>query len=272
VDPLTAGALEGRHVAVIGGSGYVGRLLLPALLAAGAAVRAIARVPSDLSGMPGIQRVRVPLGDTALMAEALAGQDLAFDVRHGAPAYAGGEAAEVGRVVALRCLADPPGGAPPGFATEIRSGPIIGAGSPTMRALRRMAERLPVLAYPRSRARSQPVAAGDLVPLLVLLAIAPEAAGRVVEAGGPDVLTLGELVEGVAEAVGRRPRPASLHLGPTGASALALRLVAGVDADAIRVLLADAVVTGPDAASLVPFTPLPFATAVRAALAPRRRN
>jgi uncharacterized protein YbjT (DUF2867 family) len=272
VDPLTAGALEGRHVAVIGASGYVGRLLVPALLAAGATVRAIARVPSDLSGVPRIQRVRVPLGDPATMAEALAGQDLAFDVRRGLPSYASADAAGVARLVALRCLADPAGEPPPALATEVRSGPVIGVGSPAMRALRRMAERLPVLAYPRSRARSQPVAAGDLVPLLILLAVEPDAAGRVVQAGGPDVLTLGQLVEGVASAVGRRPRPASLHLGPTGASALALRLVAGVDAEAIRILLADAVVTGADAATLVPFRPLPFATAVRAALAPRRRR
>lgn len=281
--------LAGRRVVVAGASGVVGRLLLPELLAAGADVTALARRPENLSGVPRIERVRTQLTTETALRRALRGADAVLDVSRGPAPDPGAlwpalhdaaAAAGVRRIVALRCLADPAADARSvGSETElvlVRATPIVAAGSAPVVALRRLAERAPMLTTGRWAAQPlQPVAAADVIRNLVALAARSEPTTGVLELGGPDVVTLREMLEEVGRAVGRRPLLASLPLDVGALSSFAFRAFAGADETTVRTLLRPdrpLVVRDDRIRRLVPAPLIPFATAVRAAIAATRRR
>ena len=97
---------------------------------------------------------------------------------------------------------------------------VVGAGSESFRTLRSLVERLPVmlapawLKTPRSRSPSH-----DVLRYLIEAACAAEARGRELQIGGAEVLTYGEMLDLMAQALGRAQ--ASAHPRPV-ADALAL--------------------------------------------------
>ena len=69
--------LDGKKIVVTGGTGFVGRHLLPQLLAAGARVTCITRATSRRDHLPaGVEVVRADLRSGAGLEEALRGQDI----------------------------------------------------------------------------------------------------------------------------------------------------------------------------------------------------
>ena len=171
-----------------------------------------------------------------LSATALAGVDVAYYLVH---SMAGGEgfherdvaaarafaraaaAAGVGRIVYLGGLGDPAadlsqhlrsrqetgaalreGGVP---VTEFRAAVVVGSGSISFEMIRYLTERLPVMVCPQwVYTRVQPIAVDDLLRYLVAALDVPESAGRVIEIGGADVLTYGDMMLGYARARGLR--------------------------------------------------------------------
>jgi uncharacterized protein YbjT (DUF2867 family) len=282
--------LAGRRVVVAGASGCVGRLLLPELLAAGADVVALSRRPETLSGVPLIERVRINMASDTALRRAVKGADAVIDVTRGAPSDTGelwlplheaATAAGVHRVVALRCMADaePDVTVPPPAGVEVvlvRATPIVAAGSAPVVALRRLAERAPLMTTGRWASQpAQPVAVADVVRHLVALAARQEPTSGTLELGGPDVVTLREMLEEVGRAVGRRPLLASLPLDVGALSAFAFRAFAGADEATVRTLLRPSrplVVRDERIRRLVPAPLVPFPTAVRAAIAATRRR
>ena len=76
-DSIVTGHLKGARILLTGGTGFVGRHLLPQLLEAGAHVTCLTRASSRTGGLP--QNVAVAQADLASgrgLAEALAGQDM----------------------------------------------------------------------------------------------------------------------------------------------------------------------------------------------------
>ncbi|GAA2399234.1 SDR family oxidoreductase [Streptomyces glaucosporus] len=229
---------------VTGATGYLGGRLVPELLAAGYAVRCLARVPGRLRDHPWAGEVEIVRGDVtdaASTGAALEGVDVAYYLVHslgGGPGFEEtdrraarvfGErarAAGVRRIVYLGGLT--PRGVPErdlsphlrsraevgrllldsGVPTAVlRAAVVIGSGSASFEILRYLSERLPVMVTPRwVRTRLQPIAVRDVLRYLVGCACLPPEVNRAFDIGGPDVLTYQEMMRLHAEAAGLRRR------------------------------------------------------------------
>ncbi|MEE1940950.1 SDR family oxidoreductase [Streptomyces sp. TRM 70361] len=240
------GTAAGRPVRclVTGASGYLGGRLVPELLAAGYAVRCLARNPARLRDHPWAGRAEVVRGDVtdaASTGAALRGVGVAYYLVHslgGGPGFEEtdraaarvfGErarAAGVRRIVYLGGLT--PRGVPEeelsphlrsraevgrlllasGVPTAVlRAAVVIGSGSASFEMLRYLTERLPVMVTPSwVRTRLQPIAVRDVLRYLVGCATLPAGVNRTFDVGGPEVLTYQEMMRRYAEVAGLRRR------------------------------------------------------------------
>lgn len=81
--------------------------------------------------------------------------------------------------------------------TEFRAPVIVGSGSLSFEIIRYLTERLPVMICPRwLYTRVQPIAICNVLDYLVAALDTPASTGRIVEIGGVDVLTYGDLLRG----------------------------------------------------------------------------
>ena len=79
--------------------------------------------------------------------------------------------------------------------TEFRAAVIVGRDSVSFRMMAYLSERLPVMITPKwVSTRIQPIAEEDVLAYLVAALDTPASAGRVVEIGGADVLTYGDMI------------------------------------------------------------------------------
>ena len=137
-----------------------------------------------------------------------------------------------------------------------RAAMVIGARSESYRTVRYLVERLPAMIAPSwLRNRTQPIAIDDVLEYLVQAAERPEAAGREVQIGGPDVLTYSELLDAMAEVLGKRRRPkVPVPLLTPRLSSHWIGLVTPVDAGVARPLIeslaSETIVTDPEPARL----------------------
>ena len=222
---------------VTGATGYIGGRLVPRLLAAGCQVRCLARDPARLLGRPWAGQVEVVAGDCLqanTLSAAMSGVDVAFYLVHSMAAghdyeqrdllaarnfARAAKAAVVKRILYLGGLGDPEtalsehlrsrqntgealreSGVP---VTEFRAAVIVGSGSLSFEIIRYLTERLPVMICPRwLYTRAQPIAIRNVLDYLVAALDVPESTGRVVEIGGADVLTYGDMLRGYARARG----------------------------------------------------------------------
>jgi uncharacterized protein YbjT (DUF2867 family) len=228
-------------VLVTGATGYVGGRLVPRLLEAGYQVRVMARDRHRLEGRPWSGQVEVVEGDVlkpetlpAVMDGVTAAYYMIHSMQKARPGSGdfhqrdlqaarnfgqAAQAAGVQRIIYLGGLGDPEAdlsqhlrsrqetgaalreaGVP---VTEFRAAVIVGSGSASFEMIRNLAERLPVMICPQwVYTRVQPIAIRNVLDYLVATLEVPESAGRIVEIGGTDVLTYGDMMLGFAEARG----------------------------------------------------------------------
>jgi uncharacterized protein YbjT (DUF2867 family) len=295
----------GRRALVTGATGFIGGRLARALADAGWAVRCLVR---DRSRAPELERCGFELheGDV-LRPETLegAGRDVevAYYLIHamgrgadgdfrarehaGAEAFARMAAREgVARAVYLGGLGEPHSRhlrsrhetarilaehGPP--LTYFRAGMVVGAGSESYRTLRYLVERLPAMIAPAwLKVPTQPIAIDDVLAYLAATPDLAESAGREIQIGGPDVLPYGEMLDRMAEALGRRPRPKlPVPLLTPRLSSLWIGLVTPVDAGVARPLIeglsTETTVTDTSGAALFDITPQSFGQALQRAIA-----
>ena len=302
-----ASSSEDPLILVTGATGYVGGRLVPRLLDAGRRVRVLVRDPRRMQGRAWAGRVAVASGDVLrpeTLSEALAGVDVAYYLVHSmakgegfherdlAAARAFGRAAaaaHIGRIVYLGGLGDPAAdlsqhlrsrqetgealreaGVP---VTEFRAAVVVGSGSISFEMIRYLTERLPVMVCPQwVYTRVQPIAVDDLLRYLVAALDVPDSVGRVVEVGGSDVLTYGEMMLGYARARGlwRHLQPVPV-LTPT-LSSYWVHLVTPIPSVIARPLIEglrnETIVRDHGALDLFPaIHPVDYETSVRAAVA-----
>lgn len=294
-----------RTVLVTGATGYIGGLLVPRLLAAGYRVRALVRDPAKLSARPWASRVEMVRGDVLdidSLTPAFAGADAAYylvhsmggsdpdfrerDVRAASNValvakevglkrliYLGGlgesgslsehleSRQEVGRVLAER-------GVP---VTEFRAAVIVGEGSVSFRMVRYLSERLPVMITPRwVSTRIQPIAEDDVLRYLVAALEVPESAGRIVEIGGRDILTYGEMLTVYARIRGKRRYLITVPVLTPRLSSYWVDLVTPIPSSIARPLIdgmkSEVIVRDGTARELFPFQPIGYEEAVQRVL------
>lgn len=291
------------NVVVFGASGYVGGRLIPLLLERGHTVRAVTRRPASLASYPWRAEVEVAsadLLDRDSLVDALSGMDVAYYLVHSmervdfeeidrtAAANLAGAAERAGlkRIVYLgglgrgdlsphlasrqevgRLLAD--GGVP---VTEFRAAVIIGSGSLSFEMTRYLTEVLPVMITPKwVTTLCQPIAIRDVLSYLAAALDRPDTAGRIIEIGGPDVLSYADMMHRYAAVAGLRRRLLlRVPLLSLGLSARWVGLVTplsnAVAAHLIESLQHEVVVTDPSANRLIPLDLISYDEAVRLAL------
>ena len=219
------------NILVTGITGYIGSRLAPRLLAEGHVVRGLSRSAAEQEG-----DVPVVQGDVVSgtgLERALDGVDVAYYLIHamepsldgpfaerervGAENFArAARAAGTRRIVYLGGLLPAVGPASAHLSsrleverilldatpcsTALRASIVIGAGSRSFRFLVRLVERLPVLAVPAWRtSRTAPIDERDMIELLARAANSDQVCGQSLDAGGPEVVSYGELIERISD-------------------------------------------------------------------------
>lgn len=229
---------------VTGATGYIGARLVSRLLDEGHRVRALARDPNKLSGVPWRERAEVARGDLAdvdSLIEAFDGMDVVYYLVHSMGTSKDFTAEEiravrnvvtaahrtgVRRVVYLSGLHPENRKLSPhlesrkavgealidsGIETVVlQAGVVVGSGSASFEMIRHLTDRLPVMTTPKwVHNRIQPIAVRDVLHYLVAAATAEVPStqrARTWDIGGPDVLEYGDMMRVYAEVAGLRRR------------------------------------------------------------------
>jgi uncharacterized protein YbjT (DUF2867 family) len=242
--PNRARLADPQTAVVFGGSGFIGRYLVAALLADGWRVRVASRRPGALNHLRStapvgqLEHVRAPLQDTKAVAQAVQGAAAvinlvgilaeggkqSFDDLHaqgaGSIAQAAASAGVPAMVQVSAIGADPK--APARYArskaageaavlaampqaTILRPSLVIGPEDGFFNRFARMAQISPALPLvDGGRARFQPLVVHDLVAAIMAALEQPQAAGQVYELGGPTIYSFKELLRMTLEGLGQR--------------------------------------------------------------------
>jgi uncharacterized protein YbjT (DUF2867 family) len=297
---------DARTALVTGATGFIGGRLANALADDGWHVRALVR-DSGRAGKLADRGVELFEGDV-LDADSLRGAgegaEVAYYLVHGMGRGGEGDFEErereaarnfaemakresVSRVVYLGGLGDQPRSkhlrsraetakilgeqGPP--LTYFRAAMVVGARSESYRTLRYLVQRLPAMIAPAWLSTpTQPIAVDDVIAYLRRAPDLEESEGREVQIGGPDVLSYGDMLDRMAQALRIQPRPrVPFPLLTPRLSSLWIGLVTPVDAGVARPLIeglsTPTTVTDPLGAAPFGIEPVPFAEALRRALA-----
>lgn len=304
------GVEPGSLILVTGASGYIGGRLVTVLLERGYRVRCLVRTPAKVMSAPWHDHVEVVRGDVGDdLSEALAGVDAAYYLVHSIGSAAewaehdrvvaenfrrAAELAGLQRIIYLGGLGDhtsgelsehlasrqevgaelAKGSVP---VVELRAAVIIGSGSASFEMLRYLVEVLPAMVTPRwVDTKCQPVAVRDILHYLAE-SLTADVSGRVLDVGGPEVLTYRQMMAQYAEVAGLRRRlVVPVPLLTPGLSSRWIGLVTPIPPSLARPLIHslvnDVVVTGEAAADAMPTEQLSYRAAVELALGRSRRG
>lgn len=259
------------NVLLTGATGYVGSALAPRLLRDGHSVRGLSRHTAQVTG--GIPILSGDAVSGSGLREALEGVQVAYFLIHSMEAASvngrfgdreraaaenfarAAQAAGVERIIYLGGLvpADGPASAHLKSRLEVeeillqalpcsiafRASIVIGARSRSFRFLVRLVERLPVLAVPAWHSnRTAPIDERDIVELLARAAGNDQACGESLDAGGPDIVSYGELIDTIRDhMLIDRPTISFRRLTVTPIASRLASLVAGEEHELIGPLM-----------------------------------
>src|SRR5271163_4471730 len=157
--------------------------------------------------------------------------------------------------------------------TWFRAGMVVGAGSESYRTLRSLVERLPVMLAPAWLSTpTQAIAIGDVLRYLIEAPRIPQTRSREVQIGSQQILSYGQMLDLMADALGLRRRPRiPVPLLTPWLSSHWIGLVTPVDAGVARPLIeglsTNTTVTDPSGMELFDFLPRSFDQALNEAIA-----
>jgi NADH dehydrogenase len=230
--------LDGQLITVLGGGGFLGRYVVQRLLARGARVRVAQREPraatflKPLGGLGQTQFVAVDVRDAVSVARAVQGSDAvinlvgAFGDMQAVQADGAGHVAAAAKAVGAGSLvhvsaigADASSASAYGRskgdgeaavraaftdAAILRPSTLFGREDQFINRFAGMMRMAPVVPVIAPNTKFQPVYVGDVADA-VIAALGRDAAGKTFELGGPQVLTMAELLRWIADETGRSP-------------------------------------------------------------------
>ncbi len=297
------------RVLIVGASGYIGGRLVSLLQAKGHDLVLLSRDARPLAArFPEARVVAADLLDASTLPPAVEGIEVAYYLAHSMGAGEQGFAerdrqaarnfaqaakhAGVTRIIYLGGLGDDTANLSHHLAsrhetgtelaahgvpvTEFRAAVIIGSGSASFEILRHLTERLPIMITPRWVAtRCQPIGIHDVLDYLAAALDHPEIAG-IVEIGGPDVLSYGDMMRTYARLRGLRRLMIPVPVLTPRLSSYWVNLVSPVPAGIARPLIEglrnEVVVQEPGPAAGFGLTPLPYVEALQRAISRTDRH
>jgi uncharacterized protein YbjT (DUF2867 family) len=291
------------RIFVVGASGYIGGRLVPSLAARGHELVLMSRDSRSLEArFPQATVVAADLLHRETLPSALERIDVAYYLAHsmgsGERRFAdrdreaarnfalAAKRAGVSRIVYLGGLGDESTDLSPHLAsrhetgaqlaahgvqvTEFRAAVIIGSGSASFEILRHLTERLPIMITPRWVAtRCQPIGIADVLDYLLGALDHPEVSG-IVEVGGPDILSYGDMMRAYARIRGLHRLMIPVPVLTPRLSSYWVSLISPVPAGIARPLIEglrnEVIVRDPRPAAAFGIEPLPYVEALARAV------
>lgn len=263
--------LDGQLITVIGGGGFIGRYVVEQALARGARVRIAQRNPHQatflrpLGGLGQTQFVRADVRDAASVARAVQGSfavinlagsfsdmnaihadgaaHIANAVRQqsiahlihlsaigadNASASAYGRSKAAGEAAVRSACPD---------AVILRPSVIFGRDDHFTNMLAAMIRNLPIVPLVHGQTQLQPVYVSDVADAIIT-ALESKMVGQTLELGGPQIYTMRDLMDWIANAIGRRRKFVNLPAG-----LIAALPGAPINKDQVKMLQDDTVVS-----------------------------
>lgn len=226
-------------ILVLGATGYVGSRLVPQIVNEGHQVRCLVRDPQRLTGANTLQ-CEIVEGDllrTETLSFAFSGVEIVYYLVHsmrvGEKEFAdldraaarnvvlAAERAGVQRIIYLGGLGRRDIAQSPHLrsrhevgdilrsgniaVTELRAAVILGSGSASFEMMHHLVNRLPIMICPRwVIVKTQPIAIDDVLRYLVETIGKPETIGKIIDIGGPEILSYREMMLRLAAVLGLR--------------------------------------------------------------------
>lgn len=231
--------MKSQRLVILGGTGFVGRHLVPRLVRDGHAITVLTRNRDrkrELAVLPRVRLVNADVHDAATLSRQLAGADAAINLvgilnerrgesfrkvhveltqslvaacrERGVPRLLQMSSLRAGEgdsgYLRSRGEAEERVQSSPLAWTIFRPSVVFGAGDGLFFRFASLLKIAPVLPLARAHAKFQPVFVGDVAEAFARAIAHPHTVGHVYELGGPRTIELGELVRWTARMTGRR--------------------------------------------------------------------